>query len=826
MALTTAARPAARAGWSVQRRRHHVGWGDNLPYDVNAFVGRELELAHLRALFNGTRLLTLLGISGVGKTRLAIRLAAESTGEYPDGIWLLDLTSIVDAALVPQALCDLVGAQRHSGQSWLQELARTLRRRRLLLVLDNCEHLLATCAEVADSLLRACTGVRILATSLQPLGAAGEATWRVPPLRLPPISARRPEELRGSEAIDLFVTRVRAHVANFTLDEWTTPAVVEICQRLDGLPLALELVAARVETLGVTEVAARLGDQLAMAVGTGRAIPARQRTLQAALEWSCGLLEHDERVLLRRLAVFVSGWTLAAAEAVCGDADLQASERVLDTLSGLVSKSLVIADHANGTTRYRLLETVRAYALQELQNAGEREALQERHAEYMLQLAESSSPDTYGSAPVRVLAPEEDNVRTALDWALRHARAELGLRLAAAAFPMWYFAGHYVEGSAWLDRLLDLPGAHKATPARATALAAAGQLHVLLGEYDLAQKRGEAALSEQLANGDSLGVALMQEMLGNVALQRGDLPRADALHTESAERKRQVGSPRVISNLLQLGQVATELDDHERARRLIAEIEGIGRASAEPVWVAGALHLRALAAAYEGNVQSAAKFLEHEVALARAAGSQHAIVKALTVLGHIRLDQGERDDAIAALAEAVELARASGEQIRLVRALEACARCFADRDSDAAVRLAGATDRQRQLIGATPWPSERRCLQLWLARVRRAVGRKTFEEAWQDGHTSTLEQALNMAEALIRGSFDAATAVAPLTPREQEIAALLAHGFTNKHIAAELQLSPGTVRSHVEHILTKLDLRSRAQIAVWAAQQGLLSADR
>jgi predicted ATPase/DNA-binding CsgD family transcriptional regulator len=553
----------------------------NVPGEVNTFVGRERELNRLRELHDEARLLTLVGPGGVGKTRLALRLEADVRGVYADGTWLVDLSPITDPALVPQALGDVLGVQQQPGLSWLGELTRALRARRVLLILDNCEHLIAACAELVEGLLRSCADVRLLATSQQPLGAAGETIWRVPPLLVPPAGVNQLDQVRSNEAVQLFVTRVRAHQPDFALGPHNAPVIADICRRLDGLPLALELVAARIATLGVAEAAARLGDRVALAVGQSHTAPTRRQTLGAALEWSFSLLSREELTLLRRLSVFVGGWTLEAAEAVCGTDDLSAATRVVDTLEQLVAKSLVIADHGELTVRYRLLEMVRAHARSQLDAAGETAALQRRHAEFALP-----------------------------------------------------------------------PGG--------------------------------------------------------------------------------------------------------------------------------------------------------------------------TSLGHARLDLGQTSAALKVFNEALHDARASGERVRIIRALEGYARCIADVDADAAVRLAGATDRARASLGAALWPSERRYFERWSTSARRVLGSSAYQRAWEDGHASTLDQAISMAEAFRAEPLSISSVANTLSPREREVAILLARGLTNKQVAAELVLSPATVRSHVEHILAKLDLHSRAQIGVWASQQGLL----
>jgi predicted ATPase/DNA-binding CsgD family transcriptional regulator len=793
----------------------------NIPDEVDTFIGREQALVRLRKLQSETRLLTLVGPGGVGKTRLALRLEALVAQNFPDGTWLVDLSPIADPALVPQALGDVLGVRQQPGQWMLGELTRLLRPRRLLLVLDNCEHLIGACAELADGLLQACPHVRVLATSLQPLGATAETTWRVPPLSVPETDVHAPEVLQTSEAVRLFVARVQAHWPDFSFGEHNAQLIAQMCRRLDGLPLALELAAARVESLGIAEVAARLERRFELTPGNSSTAPARQRTLQATLDWSCSLLSEPELILLRRLAVFQGGWTLDAAEAVCSDATLP-SPCVIDALSQLVTKSLVVAEHDQLSVRYRLLETVRAHALARLGAAGETSALQHRHAEFILQLAKPG-PTMVNSEVAAVLNREEDNLRAALEWSIQREQPELGLRLATAAFSRWLYSGHYVEGNNWFERLLELPDAAGARQAYAMGLTIDGLILVLLGEYARAQARAEQACEEHRSRDDSWGLGAALMVLGEVALQRGDLMQADALHSDAARHMHAAGNPAEIASLLQLTQVACELEQPDRARQLIAQVEVLGRARQEPVVLAAAMHLRALVAAADGAMATAAQLLEQ--ALAQRGPDQQGIVKSLTVLGHVRLDLGQDRAALDAFAEAMRRTRASGERFWLIRALEGCARWLAAGDAEAAVRLAGATDVQRQTLGIVPWPSEQRNLDGWLKRARRELGPAAYERAWKDGHASTQAQAVSLAEALTIEPERAASLTSTLSPREQQVAVLLGRGLTNKQIAADLVVSPATVRSHVEHILDKLNLRSRAQIAVWASQQGLLAGE-
>jgi non-specific serine/threonine protein kinase len=534
-------------------------------------------------------MLTLVGPGGVGKTRLALRLAGDVRNAFEDGVWYVDLSSIAEPRLVPQAMADVLGVRQQPGQSWLAQFTHILGRLRLLLVLDNCEHLVEACAELADALLRACPRVQVLATSLQPVAAASEATWRVPPLSLPPTSITGPDELNTSDAVGLFVARVRTHLPDFALSESNASLVAEICRRLDGLPLALELVAARVEGLGLAEVATRLSDRFGLAVSVSRSVPRRQRALRAALEWSWGLLDENERILLRRLGVFVGGWTLNAATTVCASDGL-AEDELADVLGRLVTKSLVIAQHGALSVRYRLLETVRIYALDQMASADETNELHARLAAHMLQFAEHGSFETpwdsFDQPLVDSMKVEEDNLRTALDWAVQTGHADLALRLAAAAFRLWYCNGHYAEGHAWCDRVLSGPAA---LPARATVRAFDTELLLLMGEFGRAREQGLAALSEYRARGDARGMAVALMMLGNEALQSGNLAQAASLHEEAARHLSDAGHAADILNLIQRGHVACLRGDSEQARQFIEELDDVAHARQHPVAMAMAL---------------------------------------------------------------------------------------------------------------------------------------------------------------------------------------------------------------------------------------------
>jgi predicted ATPase/DNA-binding CsgD family transcriptional regulator len=430
----------------------------NLPHEVNSFVGRRSELAELVELHATTRLLTLVGPGGVGKSRVGVRLASTVDDSFPGGRWLVDVATLSEPSLLPNAIADVLAIREGGLQRWHQTLADQVRGQRLLLVLDNCDQLIAACAELAMTLLRASPDLQVLATSREPLGVEGEVIWRVPPLSVPPPGAHDVADVQASEAVALFVARSGAILSDFGLTADNALIVGDVCRRVAGLPLAIELVAAQIASLGLNQIAARLDAGFALGLSGPHGAPARQQTLRATLDWSYALLDDEERLVFRRLAVFVGGWTLRAAEAVCGD-DALPTDNVADVLERLVAKSLVQVDQQPDSVRYHYLETVRNYALEQLSASGAGPLIQQRHATYMLTLAELAPPDGSDVRHAAVLEQEHENLRAALEWALRERAAELAPRLAPAAYTLWYLSGHHAEGYTWLEQMLAPPGA-------------------------------------------------------------------------------------------------------------------------------------------------------------------------------------------------------------------------------------------------------------------------------------------------------------------------------------------------------------------------------
>ncbi|HWE61630.1 MAG TPA: adenylate/guanylate cyclase domain-containing protein, partial [Chloroflexota bacterium] len=526
---------------SPQAPRH------NLPETLSSFIGRELEQQEVSALLSRPparhRLVTLTGTGGTGKTRLALAVASTVVDTFEDGVWLVELATLTDPALVPQAVANALGQREEPGRSVLATVIDYLKSRRLLLVLDNCEHLVAACAEVASALLHACAQLHILATSREALDVAGEHRYRVPSLAVPDLGhyLPTPAVMRRYEAVQLFEERARSRRRDFSVTGTNMRAVAQICARLDGIPLAIELAAARVGALPVEGIAARLDDCFRLLTGGPRTVLPRQQTLRASLDWSFDLLSEPERALLRRLSTFAGGCTLAAAEAICAGTGVEEWD-VLDLLDQLVNKSLVVLDELpehGDEPRYRLLETVRHYGQEKLAatpmgEVPERVVVGDRHLGWYLALAEQAEPALVGPEQALWLArleAEHDNLRAALRHALEHGQREPGLRLAGALWRFWYTRGHLSEGRGWLDELL-ADGAGAAS-LRARALRGAGVLAYNQGDFARAVALTEQSLALYEQLGERQGVAATLNLLGYVAVKQGDGARACTLSEAS-----------------------------------------------------------------------------------------------------------------------------------------------------------------------------------------------------------------------------------------------------------------------------------------------------
>jgi predicted ATPase/DNA-binding CsgD family transcriptional regulator len=861
----------------------------NLPAEPNDFIGRERDVAELRQLLDATRAVTLCGPGGIGKTRLALRVAATLTDGCPDGVWFAGLGEIAPEPAPPggnghvaradpvvRRVTAALGITDEPGRSLGETLAEALRARNMLLVLDNCEHLIDACALFCQTLLAGCPHVRILATSREPLRVTGENVWRVPPLTTPAAGpaavSMSPgaglngvESLFHNEAVRLFAARAGAARPSFSLAADNAAAVADLCRALDGVPLAIELAAARTRVLSVEEITSRLRDRFRLLSAGDRTAPMRQRTLRGTIDWSHELLDDAEKVLFRRLSVFAGQWTLDQAERICADppADLEAgpgeapagvtADDVLDLLTALVDKSLVaVGAEVEGEMRFRMLESVRAYAAQRLADAGEAEEVRRRHRDVVLEaaeynaeiaLAERLAPWSVRVGLFRRYDAELDNVRAALTWSLERGDVEAGLRLCTALRTYCLPRGYFAECEDWTDRFL-ARGPEGLRPG-VWGAALVGRAQVAIGRRDFAGAARWAAdgLDPCRTAGDTIMVAAALDLLGQVAMRAGRFDEA-AGHIEEAIGVAHAGGDRwneahaLISRgtLLALqGRLREAQQAFEAGLALMREVEqgwGVSRAL---------IGLGQLAQA-RGDGMAARAYYEEALGNLLDIDAGPEIARCLSGLGRIALDQDDKGRARQALAESLTRSHTAGVRLGVARSLEAFAELVAmEEEPQRAVRLAGAAAALRDAIGQAPITGVRQ--ERLLAPIRRRLGEQVVAQLWGEGRDMTPEAAVALALAPPRTATvpqqrpaaddqpapPLATALpvtsvpvtppSTVTPREWEIAELIARGLSNKGIADELVISPATVARHVTNILTKLGFASRAQIAAWAVRE-------
>ncbi|MEO8484704.1 MAG: tetratricopeptide repeat protein [Betaproteobacteria bacterium] len=681
---------------------------NNLPQQVTSLVGRERELVEVRRLLGTTRLLTLLGAGGIGKTRLGLHAAADVMDDHPDGVWFVDLAPLSDARVVPQTVATVLGVKEEAGSTVTDALVRYVKDKRLLLVLDNCEHLLHACADLASQLLRAGAKLKILAASREPLRVAGEASYPVPALAVPDARVRvAPEMLQQYEAPRLFVDRATAANHSFSATAANAAAIIDICRRLDGIPLAIELAAARIRTLSVETIAKRLSDRFRLLAGGDQSALPRQQTLRALIDWSYDLLSEPERVLLRRLSVFAGGWTLEAAEAV-GAGGSMAEADVLDLLSHLVDRSLVAMD-AEGT-RYRLLESVREYATAKLDESGEGDAGRSRHLAYFVAFTEETRSRLSGPSQPSVLARldlERENVLAAHAWAGKGSGGELGLRLAYAMGTYWFMRGLPALGLRLSGEALSRRDAQGRTKARCRALFDAGQQSCFTGHYQEAQGMLDESLAIARELGDHVQVARVLQPLGMAALGRGNLSDARGYLKEAVEHARSMGDKRELAAAL----------------NALAQLHRV-----------------------EGQLEPAEPLFDQAVALAREIGDRESVAISLLNLAMVSIGRGSGARARDMLTEIVLIAVETGSKPVGQSALDVTAgHCAWCEEWERAAHFFGAAQTQVVETGLQRDPADEAFLLPLVGRAREVLGDAAFERAERVGRALSYEQGIDEA---------------------------------------------------------------------------------
>jgi len=684
-------------------RRH------NLPYQLTSFIGREHEIAQLRDLVTTNRLVTLTGAGGAGKTRLAIEVA-RLIDAFPDGVWLVELAALSDPRLVPQAVAKALALTEQPARPVIETLSEYLGSKRLLLVLDNVEHLLEGCVQFVDLILRRSPHVAMLVTSRERLGMAGELTYRVPSLTVPGTNETlTPATVSRYEGVQLFVDRAKLVRPDFDLTAENAPSVASICARLDGMPLAIELAAPRLRSMSAEELGQRLDQRFALLAGGSRTALPRHRTLRSTIDWSYDLLTDVEQAMLRRVSVFAGEWTSAAAEHVCtGDGIEKSDTRGL--LTSLADKNLVITEENEGATRYRMLETIRQYALDRLRETGEEAQWRHRHFAWVLALAEQSFEPLDGGPDQGVwldrMAREIDNFRVALAWAIEQKLPD-ALRMAPQLSRWWVRRAPVTEAREWFSRLLEVTAGGQAKLDRARALSAVGKLALYQGDPDGAEPlfREGLALCREL--GDQRRSASALTNLAFVAIARGQYADAEPLFEECATLARTLADAHLLAVILgNLGIIVRARGDRDRAAALSAEALRLAREVGDRVLTSQVLSYMGRAECRDGNLQPADACIVESLGIAR--------------------DLADPDAAAEALEGYAELA-------------------VAKRAPKRAATTLGAAARLREAIGLPTPADEERELERVAAAARAALGDAAFDQAWREGSAMEMEEAVRYA---------------------------------------------------------------------------------
>jgi predicted ATPase/DNA-binding CsgD family transcriptional regulator len=801
----------------------------NLPAQLTRLIDRRTALSELGTLIWRTRLLTLSGPGGAGKTRLAVALADNVHADFVGGAWWVDLSATVDSASVVQVVNGALLPGEPANDPTPAAIARRFAESSLL-VLDNCDQVLDGSAELVMNLLARSQSLRVLATSRQPLGVPGEQVFRVPGLALE-------EELETDDgagavsggAIELFIERAREASNAFDADApGAREAIRRICGWLDGIPLAIELAAARVPVLGVTQIAERLERDSSFLRHTSRNLPPRHRTLHETLDWSHQLLEPSEQRLLRRLSGFRGGFSLVAAEAVCSDQTL-ATNDVLDLLGTLVDRSLVQVGEQSEEPRYRLLATVRQYAAAKLAASGETEAVRARHARFFMARAEETQSGLAAGDDVRSferLAVDHDNLIDALDWCLENAPAEAA-RFASILWPFWYQRGLYREARSWFERTLAAAPA-LSPEARADTLIHVGEVAFLQCDYEIAVNSLEAALTLDL---DAPHAASALQRLGSIAREQGRYDEARALHQRSLTIWEGLGDQRgVASSQNYLGFVAWLDGDsataEEMCERALREFDRAGNLQDAAVTLVSL----GASALYRNDLGLADERLERALEISRKLGFQEGIAWSLNELAIVRRRRRRASHEQAMmLRDALLVHQQLGDRWRVASVLEELSgSLLARRDARLALETLASADALREVLRAPVPPAEMPDYEAAVARCKRKLGDGAFTAAWSAGRARELDQTIDLVVQAIdelAGAGDAARdrqTTPILTPRELAVLELLSEGQTNREIAAALFISPSTAGVHISNILRKLGAKRRVDAAGRAHALGLL----
>lgn len=742
----------------------------NLPAQLSSFIGREEEMAEARELLSSTRLLTFIGPGGTGKTRLSLQLAAEQLPEFKDGVWLIELAQMADATYILSTIASTFRLREHQGVPLIETLTDYLRGKHTLLVLDNCEHLIEACARLSSHFLQACPKLKMIASSREALGIPGETVYRVPSLSMPPAQAGVPltgtfptagtsNGLMDYESIRLFTERATKANPAFALTQDNAPYVAQICQRLDGIPLAIELAAARVKLFTPQQIAERLGDRFKLLTGGSRTALPRQQTLRALIDWSYLTLNESEQQVLRCLAVFAGGWTFEAAEAVAGEVE------ALDGLSGLVNKSLVNVEEkegetgypAGGSLRYRYLETIRQYAMEKLLESGEAENTRDRHLAYFEEYARRAQ-EHFDTAQrllwMNRLEVEHDNIRSALGWALE-SDPESALRMVCSLPVFWLSRSYLTEGSNWCQAALSRtqavsPDGPNLDPLRAQAYTALAMISINRGDHRTGQSAAAQAVGLARQFEDQLLLARALNFLGLSSAFLGEVALAfDSLHESEALCRKFGYDDELARVLLSLVYVTLEVQGPQAAEKLQPYLEeslALSQGSVEPEATVRTEGILARLAYFRGDLAEARKHADLMLDLHREMGDHHSVTGHQSVMAHVARQAGNFKEALALYRETLPDWQKIGHRGAVAHQLE----CFAfiaiaREQGERAVKLLSAAEALRAASNSPRTPQERIEYEREFASLRAGMDEKTFDLLWAQGGAMSMEQAIDLA---------------------------------------------------------------------------------
>jgi len=643
---------------------------NNLPVQLTSFIGREEEMKNVKSLLKQTHLLTLTGSGGSGKTRIALQCAADVIDDFVNGVWFVELASLFEPALLPQAIMKVFGLKEEPKKTSEEILNNYLRGKEILIILDNCEHLIEACSKFTEKLLSNCPKLKIIATSREALRCEGEQTHRVLSLEIPdPKDKNSPEKLSQYEAVRLFIERALSVDSTFRVNSDNAPALAQICYQLDGIPLALELAAARTKVLSIEKICERLNDRFNLLTGGKRTALPKQQTLRALIDWSYDLLSEEEKILWGRVSVFAGGWTLEAAEEICSDEKMK-KEEVLELLHQLTEKSIIVFEKEK--ERYRILETLKQYGEAKLREANEVKEILSKHLHYFMELSETVEPKLEGSEIqiwLEKLEADHGNFQSSIEWSIRSVDNEEGARLAGSLGYFWKVRGHYSTGRRLLESILDnAQGVSRISMAKLQY--SLGSIVMFLGEYEKAQKILEESLELSREMGDKRGIAHSLNSLGNAAADLGNYEQAQKFYKESMILRREIEDKRGIAfSLNNLGNVAYNQGNYEQAQNFFEESLALSREMGEKRGIAIILSNLGNVAYNRGHHEQAQKFLEESLALSRDMGEKSGIAESLNSLGNIAHNQEYYEQAKKFYEESLTLRREMEEKIGIADSL-------------------------------------------------------------------------------------------------------------------------------------------------------------